>query len=308
MTQMVEQPLASGGMATGDVSRQEVQEEKVGRLTVFLHALAFVLGFSTIFTLLGVVAGVVGLTISDWLQRVGAVILFLLALTTLGIFRWAAQRIRSSGNSESNPAIQILLAVFDFFNNLLYSERRVVEIHSVNKNWGYLSSFVIGLSFGAGWTPCVGPILGSIWFLAGTSETIGQATILMAMYSIGLGIPFLMVGAAFSQASRFLRYLNQYANIVGIVSGILLLGIAYLLWTGELTSLAGQFQSLNELAYTLEEWIAVSFGSGGSIIGASLIAAAPVAFLAGVISFVSPCVLPLVPAYIGYLSGATLNN
>lgn len=301
MAQLVEQSVTSGRSGTSQ-SGGNAQGGDVARLTVFLHSLAFVLGFATIFTLLGVVAGLVGVTISDWLQKIGAILLFILALTTLGVFRWAVQKI----GSTTNPVLGVLVSIMNFFNNLLYSEKRVVEVHSVNKNWGYLSSFIIGLSFGAGWTPCVGPILGSIWFLAGSSDTVVQATVLMAIYSLGLGIPFLIVGAAFSSMSVWLRKLNRYMNVIGIVSGILLIFIAALLWTGSLASLAGYFPGLNEMAYALEESAAGAVG--GDIIGSNLLGAAPIALIAGILSFVSPCVLPLVPGYIGYLSGASLNN
>lgn len=306
MAQMIDRSAV--GTTSAPAKKDSIGVSSVSRVSVFLHSLAFVLGFSVIFTLLGVVAGAIGLTISDWLQRVGAVLLLFLALTTMGVFRWLVEKLQEVSGTKDNPALSPLINVLQFFNNLLYSEKRVVEIHNVDKRWGYLSSFIIGLSFGAGWTPCVGPILGSIWFLAGASETVGQATILMALYSLGLGIPFLIVGAAFSRASVFLRRMNKYSNAVGIVSGLLLIGIAYLLWTGQLATLAGQFQGLNELAYSLEEWVSLNLSADGSIIGASLIVSAPIAIVAGFLSFVSPCVLPLVPAYIGYLSGASLSN
>lgn len=306
MAQLVEKATPTSG-AGGAASQSIHSGAEVNRMTVFLHALAFVLGFGTIFTLLGFVAGLVGLTISDWLQRIGAILLFVLALTMLGVFRWLARVISETSGYHSNPSLQAIVSGLNFINNLLNSEKRLVEVHSVNKNWGYLSSFVIGLSFGAGWTPCIGPILGSILFLASSGDNVAQAATLMAVYSLGLGIPFLIVGAAFSRMSVLLRKLNRYMNVVGIISGILLLIIAGLLWTGSLASMASYLPGLNDLAYTLEESVSASMG-GGKIIGASVLAAAPIALVAGFLSFISPCVLPLVPAYIGYLSGASLSR
>lgn len=316
MAQLVEQ-AATSSHTSAATHKSAGENSDVNRMTIFLHSLFFVFGFSVVFVLLGVFASVLPYEATQWLQQLGALLLVILALSMLGLFRWGANKIRGNVNLDANPIMSNLVAVLDFLNNILNSERRVVEIHSVNKSWGYLSSFVIGLSFAAGWTPCIGPILGGILGLASwtgnsfgaattAGSTVAQGATLLAIYSIGLGIPFLIVGAAFTKTSKFLRRLNRYSNMVGTISGILLLVIAWLLWTGSLASMAGYFPAINDLAYTLEE--SVSGLMGGSIIGASTLAAAPIALLAGFLSFVSPCVLPLVPAYIGYLSGASLSN
>ncbi len=281
------------------------------RLAIFLHALAFVLGFAAVFTLIGSAAGLLGQSINRYLpyiQRFGAVLLIVFALITLGVFRWLVQQITQQPELKRNPAAVALVDILEFFNTLLYTERRVTEMHKVNRNWGYVSSALLGVSFSAGWLPCVGPILASIFFLAQDSATAGQGAALLAIYSLGLGIPFLIAGAAFSNVSRFLRQLNRHANIVSIVSGIFLLYVAYLLWTDSLALLTTRFMFLNEWVFALEDWVSVTSGTGGDIISLSFVAAAPLAFIAGLISFISPCVLPLVPAYIGYLSGAAVNG
>ena len=117
----------------------------------------------------------------------------------------------------------------------------------------------------------------------------------------------LFSGAAFSQATVFLRRLNRHANIVSIVSGIFLLYVAWLLWSDQLAALTTQFGFLNELVFDIEDWITATFGVSAAF-SSGVLGAAPLAFLAGVISFISPCVLPLIPAYIGYLSGASLAD
>ncbi len=282
----------------------------VARHTTFLHALAFVLGFTAVFTLLGSAAGLLGQSLNPilpYVQRFGAVMLIIFGLTTLGVFRWLADRISRATDVKSNPAAAALVDVLNFFNALLYTEKRVTEMHKVKRGWGYASSALMGVSFSAGWVPCVGPILASILFLASNSSTAGQGAILLAVYSLGLGIPFLITGAAFGRATQVLRKMNRHANIVSIISGIFLLYVAWLLWSDQLASLTTSFAFLNEWVFALEEGVANLFGVSETI-SAGVLSSMPLAFIAGLISFISPCVLPLIPAYIGYLSGATLNS
>ena len=287
------------------------QQAQSNRLVIFLHALAFVIGFGAVFTLIGSAAGLLGQSLNSYLQpiqRFGAILLVIFALVTMGGFRWLVQQIQQHPDLKANPAAVALAGILDFFNTLLYTERRVAEMHTVNRGWGYLSSALLGVSFSAGWLPCVGPILASIFFLAQDSATAGQGAGLLAIYSLGLGIPFLITGAAFSNATRFLRRLNRHANIVSLVSGLFLLYVASFLWTDSLALLTTRFFFLNEWVFALEDQVAVASGTGGDIISLSFLAAAPLAFIAGVISFISPCVLPLVPAYLVYLSGAALSG
>jgi cytochrome c-type biogenesis protein len=281
------------------------------RLVLFFHALAFVLGFGAVFTLIGSAAGLLGQSLNSYLpyiQRFGALLLIVFALVTLGVFRWLVQTIQQRADLQRNPAAVALVDILEFFNALLYTERRVTEMHKVNRSWGYLSSALLGVSFSAGWLPCVGPILASIFFLAQRSTTAGQGAGLLAVYSLGLGIPFLITGAAFSSVTRVLRRLNRHANIVSIVSGLFLLYVSYLLWTDSLALLTTRFFFLNEWVFALEDRVSLASGTGGDLIDLSFLAAAPLAFIAGLISFISPCVLPLVPAYLGYLSGAALSG
>lgn len=304
------------GQSVSDKGRGEpiTQDEttSVSRATILFHSLAFVVGFGVIFTLLGSAAGLLGRSLFEYqiiIQQVGAVLLLLFGLTTMGAFRWLATFVTNQVDLKANPAASALVSFCNFLNTLLYTERRVTEMHEINRGWGYASSFAIGVSFSAGWVPCIGPILASILFLASDSATAGQGAALLAVYSLGLGIPFLITGLAFSTVTNFLRKLNRYMNAVSIISGIFMILIAYYLWTNQLVMLTTQFGFLNELVFVMEDWVSSSFGfSGLNTSNTSVVSAAPLALLAGIISFVSPCVLPLVPAYIGYLSGASLNN
>jgi cytochrome c-type biogenesis protein len=305
MAQIAPQP-ANVSSRTPDA---QAVSDRSHRLQVFMHAVFFVLGFGLVFTILGSAAGLLGRSLNLYLpllQRFGAIMLIIFGLATLGVFRRLTTFITQRVDLKTNPAAAALVSVFTFFDTLLYTERRVTGMHQVNRRWGLLSSSLLGVSFAAGWVPCIGPILASILFLANDSATALQGAILLAIYSLGLGIPFLITGAAFSTTTKALRKLNRHANIVSIISGFFLLYVAYLLWTDRLGTLTTRFFFLNEWVFQLEETLVGSSAIGGNILDASVIAAMPLALVAGLISFLSPCVLPLVPAYIGYLGGTAV--
>jgi cytochrome c-type biogenesis protein len=232
------------------------------RYTTFLHSLFFVLGFSAIFVALGATASVVGqvlLSSRVWIERIGGVIVIIFGLHMLDVIKIP----------------------------FLYSEKRVhVE---AKPSLGYLSSFVVGLAFAAGWTPCVGPVLGAALTWAASTQTVGQGIVMLSAYSLGLGLPFLLTGLALETMSGILRRLNRYMGVVSKVSGVLLILIGLLLFTARLGFLARYGSFFN-------------FESG--LAGHQI--TIPIALLAGLLSFASPCVLPLVPAYIGYLSGTSV--
>lgn len=283
----------------------------VSRVSTFSHAVAFVLGFTVVFTLLGSAFGLMGRSLNQYMpivQKFGAILLVIFALITLGVFSFLAERLRAKTDINTNPAAAALVGILDWFNALLYTERRVTDMHDVNRGWGYASSFLLGVSFSAGWVPCVGPILASIFFLASDSATVAQGAGLLFVYSLGLGIPFLITGLAFDRMAPWLRKLNRHAGIVSKISGVFLLYVAYLLWFDKLATLTTQFSNLNTFVLSVEDWVGVVTGTRGDIVSASFLVAIPIALIAGIISFFSPCVLPLVPAYIGFLTGATVGN
>jgi len=100
---------------------------------------------------------------------------------------------------------------------------------------GYLRSLLIGGAFALAWTPCVGPILGSILTLALNSDTAWQGAYLLTIYSLGLGLPFLIIGAAFSSTIRLVKYIQHYSRWIYIASGIILLSVGILILTNNLT-------------------------------------------------------------------------
>jgi len=188
-----------------------IKGEEIPRRKVFLHALAFVLGFSAIFTLMGASAGLVGrflYQIMPWVQKIGGLVIIFFGLHVIGVLKIP----------------------------FLYQEKRLG--HSTSLGWGYASSFLTGVFFSAGWTPCVGPILAAILLLASNTATMMQGAFLLAVYSLGLGIPFLLMGAAFSAVSEWLRRLNRYMNAISIASGLFLIIIGFLIFTDMLRYLA----------------------------------------------------------------------
>ncbi|MEJ2208476.1 MAG: cytochrome c biogenesis protein CcdA [Anaerolineae bacterium] len=129
----------------------------------------------------------------------------------------------------------LLVAAAAFFLNradFFYSEKKI-ELQPTGRS-GYARSLLFGVVFAAGWTPCVGPILTLILVVASQLDTVGQGILLLVAYTLGLGIPFLLVGLAFGPLSRWLRRMNRYLGIVSIVSGLLLVLMGVLIFTGSL--------------------------------------------------------------------------
>ncbi len=284
------------------------QATRVTWSATFWHSLAFVLGFTLVFTLLGSAVGLIGRNITPILptiQRIGAVLLVLFGLVTIGVVQWLLNVL--APRATHNPALALLMQGLHFINSLLYTERRVQDVHQVKRGLGYVSSLLMGVSFSAGWVPCVGPILASILFLASDSTTVTAGALLLLLFGLGLGLPFLITGAAFSTITPYLRRINRHLRIISYVSGVFLFLLAYFLWTDRLTALTGSFGALNALALEWEESITQALGLSFDL-DASFLASAPLAIIAGMIGFFSPCVLPLIPAYIGYLSGTSLGR
>jgi cytochrome c-type biogenesis protein len=158
----------------------------------------------------------------------------------------------------------------------------------------YGGSALMGIFFAAGWSPCIGATLGAILTMGLSQQTVGQAMWLASGYSLGLGIPFLAMALGLERASGWIKRMRPYQKYFKIASGIFIIAIGILLMTN----------TMNLIAI----W---AFRNGYFIESFATYAAAPTyitAIIAGLLSFVSPCVLPLVPAYLGYLSGHTLQR
>ncbi len=286
-----------------------IQPLRLTWVPTFLHSVAFVLGFAFVFTLLGSAVGFIGRSLVDvlpFVQKTGAVLLVIFGLVTIGTVQWVLARLMAEQETASNPAVKPIIKVLTFVNAMLYTERRVSDVHRVSRRFGFLSSFLMGVSFSAGWVPCVGPILASILFIASDSATVPAGALLLLVFSMGLGLPFMVTGAAFGSITPVLRRLNRYLRIISIISGFFLFLVAYFLWTDRLIALTASFGGLNALALDLEDYVTEALGLSISL-DANVVAGIPIAFVAGLIGFFSPCVLPLIPAYIGYLSGTSIS-
>jgi len=157
------------------------------------------------------------------------------------------------------------------------------------RRYGLLSSGLMGVFFAAGWTPCIGTTLGAILTLGFSQETSGQAMLLSSGYALGLGLPFLAIGFGMHQAIGLIHRLQRYQRLIQIFSGVLLILIGLLLVSGRMSLIA---------IWALQHGYYLDLPLGEAATPNYLIA-----IIGGMISFLSPCVLPLVPAYIGYLSG-----
>lgn len=185
----------------------EIFDTKGIRVPVFLHALSFVVGFSVIFVALGAIVGLTGYALNpDYalLSKIAGSLLI-----AFGLF--------------------ILLALWVPWLNY---EKRLTP--SMGNTSGYLRSFLIGAVFSLSWTACVGPILGGILTIASVRATAWQGAYLLAVYSLGLGIPFLIIGVAFDSLLPLLKRIHRYSRIIYIVSGLLLIAIGVLILTNKL--------------------------------------------------------------------------
>jgi cytochrome c-type biogenesis protein len=196
------------GMTLTEVTRR--------RRVALTHALLFVGGFSLVFILLGASATALGRALNYyqvWLQRIGGVLIIGFGLVCLGLFNL----------------------------KLLNQERR---LHLDQKPVGYLGSLLVGMAFAAGWTPCIGPVLGAILGLAATSNDVLRGMLLLSVYSAGLAIPFLIAAVAVDSFLEWFQRFRRFLPWVMRISGVMLVLVGVLLVSGEFTRLAGWLQGL----------------------------------------------------------------
>ena len=193
-----------------------LEELEVRRGTALAHALWFVAGFSLIFIALGATASALGVLLlrsQVWIGRIGGGVVILFGLYLLGVLR---------------PA-------------LLMRERKV---QLARKPLGYLGSAFVGVTFGAAWTPCIGPILGAILTLAAAQASVGHGAALLTAYSAGLALPFVVTALALDRFLAWFQRFRPYLVWVERIAGGLLILLGLLLVTDRFTLLAGWLQGL----------------------------------------------------------------
>jgi cytochrome c-type biogenesis protein len=192
------------GTASSTVDRTQA------RRRVVVASIFFILGFSAVFISFGAAASAFGSFLLDWrrvIGRVAGAIVILFGLHMMGVLRigW------------------------------LYSEKRV---QLEKKPTSVFGAFFVGLAFAFGWTPCIGPILGGILAIASVQDTVGQGVRLLAVYSLGLGVPFLLTALAINQFFRAFAKIRKHYHAIEIGSGLLLCAIGLLIFTDRFTIIA----------------------------------------------------------------------
>lgn len=215
-------PEGGGGSAVAVAAPPQPQRRMWQSSALLRHALFFILGFSVVFIGLGAAATSVGHVLRTYqtvLSEVGGIIVILFGLHLLGVIKIGA----------------------------LYSDKRLRA-----QKFGATSAgaFAIGFAFAFGWTPCIGPILGTILILAAGQHTAGQGVYLLVVYSLGLAVPFLLTALALDRFAAFYKGFRRHLHTVEIISGGLLVLIGVLLLTHQMTLLSGylaQIPFLNKL-------------------------------------------------------------
>jgi cytochrome c-type biogenesis protein len=220
-------PLVPGYISLiSGVSIDNLKEGASSKRAVILNSLAFNAGLSTIFLILGTTAGLVGAAIisNPWVRIIGGIVIIAFGLQLIGLLKIGA----------------------------LYKDTRRF---SDDKPRGMIGSAVLGIAFAAGWTPCIGPILGGIIGLAATSGGWRSGLVLSAFYSAGLAVPFLLTGLGINQFLGFYKNFRKHLHKVEVVSGIVLIVVGLLVMTGQSTLLA----SSRFMAWfpNLEAWLKI---------------------------------------------------
>jgi cytochrome c-type biogenesis protein len=196
------------------LTASELSDSEMPKARILVPALLFVLGFSIVFVALGASASVLGQFLMQYrvvVERIAGVLVIAFGVLMLGVIRvpW------------------------------LYGEARVDVGRA--RSFGRGASLVMGMAFAAGWTPCVGPILGSILALAGSSGNVATGSMLLLAYSLGLGVPFVAVAVLFSRMMPVVRWVARRSLVINRVAGSVLIVVGALIFTGRLGVLAAWF-------------------------------------------------------------------
>ena len=203
------------GIAFEDLTGRQ-DRAKIRRITI-LNSMFFIAGFSLIFILLGASSSFLGGMLSehrDAVRKTGGALIVLMGLYITGILKIG----------------------------FLSREKRM---HIQSKPAGLAGSFLVGTAFAAGWTPCIGPVLGSILLYASTANSVSSGMELLSAYALGLGIPFLAASLAISAVLPYFRKISRYMRVVSVMSGLFLVAAGILLFTGTFGVLSRYMSSLS---------------------------------------------------------------
>lgn len=264
-------PLVPGyiSMLSG-IGVEQLRQGEQPKSGLFASAFAFVLGFSVVFIGFGASASAVGGFLrqnKNLLTPVAGALILLFGLHLLGglvkiniragvILGAILMALGIASVLHHGPLFAGLgavhffsLSIIGFFGPTLARWlNQDVRIRDTDTKPGILSGFLLGFAFAFGWTPCIGPILSTVLVLAAASETVGRGILLLAVYSAGLAVPFLLTAVLFSQFLRFYKNFRKYFHAVEVLSGGLLLFIGGLIFFNKLTWLSGKLTFLNRFS------------------------------------------------------------
>jgi len=204
------------------------------RRKVLIGCTGFVAGFSTVFVLLGASATAVGRWLHGW---------------HLDLFGWTVTPVQLAGFVIVVMGLHLVgwLPIGFLYRDARFQTRTAPR--------SFLGTWLVGAAFAFGWSPCVGPILGGILTIAGSQETAGQGMALLAVYSLGLAVPFFLAGWSIEFFFRGLERMKGHFRLVEVASGGLLVGLGLLVMTNHLTVLNRYFGFLNRVVEAAEQWL-----------------------------------------------------
>lgn len=261
-------PLVPGyiSMLSG-IGVEQLKEGQTPRAGLLTSALAFVFGFSIVFITFGASASAVGsflvrnrsllaplagaliilfgLHLIGWLAKISLRAGFVIGIILIAV--GVALTVRPGIAGPTLKAVHFYSVAIIFLLGPAMTRwlNRDVHFRNLGGQPGIVSGFLMGFAFAFGWTPCIGPILGGVLAIAATRETIGQGVFLLACYSAGLAIPFLVTALAIGRFLKFYQRFRRYLHVVEVFSGVLLLAIGGLVFMNRLTWLSGKLAFLN---------------------------------------------------------------
>lgn len=269
-------PLVPGyiSMLSG-IGMEQLRSGETPRANLFGSSVSFVIGFSAVFISFGAAASVVGsflLQHRNFLTPIAGALILLFGLHLTGLLAklsalngailggiCAALGLLSMVRGgrligELGTVHFFSLSVLAFLGPFLAKWlNRDVHLHSTGTKPGIFSGFFLGFAFAFGWTPCIGPILQSVLVLAAASATVARGVLLLAVYSAGLAVPFLLTALGIGQFLRFYQRFRKYLHAVEVLSGVLLLFVGGLVFVNKLAWLAGKLGFLNNAVLWLEK-------------------------------------------------------